>query len=125
LVRGGVYRELVKPTREGVTVKAAKGEKVVVSGADEIAGRNHQGDKWGAPLAAKPAEVLRDGAAFTDFTYDAAAASIVGSGFDPHPHQTETVMRPAAGDRSAASGVKIEGIDTVDTLGDPVAVKAK
>ena len=56
-IRGGVYREWVKPVtagREGapITFQAAKGEKVVVTGADEVRGWKKRPDGlWSAKWA--------------------------------------------------------------------------
>ena len=55
-IRGGVYREWVKPVtagREGapITFQAAKGEKVVVTGADEVRGWKKRPDGlWSAKV---------------------------------------------------------------------------
>jgi hypothetical protein len=118
ILRGGVYRELVKPTKPGVTIKAMKDEKVVISGADEITGWNRDGDKWTAPLAAKPSKVLKDGKPFAEFTYDDAAKTIAVTGFDPRLALLETVVRQNAIDLSAAPGTKFADIKTADTLGE-------
>ena len=125
LIRGGVYRELVKPTRDGVNIKAMKGEKVIITGADEISSWKRHGEKWAAPLAAKPTKVLRDGLAFKDFSYDEGAKSIIVSGFDPRLSLMETVVRQNAIDLTGAPGTKIEAIDTASTLGEAVAGNAK
>jgi hypothetical protein len=116
VVRGGVYRELVKPEKPGVTIRAMEGEKVVVSGADEVAGWGRDGDKWSARLAAKPVKLLRDGQVFADFTYDEAAKRITVSGMDPRMHLLETVVRDAGIDTKGVD-VKIEGIETANILG--------
>lgn len=125
LLRGGVYRELVKPSKPDLTIRAAKDEKVVISGADEISGWKRQGqrDAWSAPLAAKPVKMLMDGKPFTEFKYDDAAKAVSVSGFDPRLHQMETIVRACAIDLSDAPGTKFEGIETADTLGQ--AVKGK
>jgi len=128
LVRGGTYRELVTPTRDGVTIKAAKGEKVVISGADEITGwkrSGERGDKWTAPVAARPTMVLKDGKAFAGFSYDNAAKTVIVSGFDPRLCLMETVVRQKAIDLSAAPGTKVEGLETANTLGEAVTGKGK
>ena len=125
VLRDGVYRELVKPTKAGVILRPMKGEKVIITGADEISGWKRDGDRWAAPLAAKPTKVLKDGKPFAEFTYDDGAKSIVVSGFDPRVHLMETVVRPNAIDLSAAPGTKIEAIDTVNTLGEAVTGKAR
>jgi hypothetical protein len=118
LLRGGVYRELVKPTKPGLTIKAMKGEKVVISGADEISGWKRNGDKWTAPLAAKPTKVLKDGKPFAEFTYDDAAKTITVTGFDPRLALLETVVRQNAIILSGAPGAKVDGVETTNTLGE-------
>jgi len=125
VLRGAVYRGLVKPTKAGVALRAAKGEKVTISGADEISGWKRQGDAWAAPLAAKPTRFLRDGEPFTAFTYDDAAKTVAVSGFDPRLSLMETVVRDNAIDLSSAPATKIAGLDTADTLGEAVVGQAK
>jgi hypothetical protein len=120
VLRGAVYRELVKPTRAGVTLRAAKGERVTISGADEITGWKRRGEAWAAPLAAKPTRLLRDGEPFAAFTYDDAAKAIAVSGFDPRLSLLETVVRQNAIDLSAAPSTKVEGLATANTLGEAV-----
>ena len=78
VLRGGVYRETLRPKSDGVTVRAMKGEKVTISGADLIEGWKREADgSWSAPLAAEPKKVLRDGQPWGEFTYDQAARRIV------------------------------------------------
>jgi hypothetical protein len=125
VVRGGVYRELVKPARALVTLKAAGREKVVVTGADEIRGWTRQGERWAAPLAAKPTKVLRDNQVLEEFTYDDLAKTIVVSRLDPRLHLMETVVRRNAIDLSGAPTTRIEAIETADTLGDAVLGKGE
>ena len=43
VLRGGVYRETLRPQSDGVTVRAMKGEKVTISGADLIEGWQRAG----------------------------------------------------------------------------------
>lgn len=56
LIRGGVYRETVVFSRSGtpdkpITLRPYKGEKVVISGCDEITGwQRHEGRVWKAPM---------------------------------------------------------------------------
>lgn len=111
IVRGGVYRELLKPTKSGVKVRSAKGEKVTISCADEITDWKRQGDKWTAPLGTKPAKIFKDAQPFKEFSYDDAAKTIVVSGFDPRLCLMETVTRQNPIDLSRAPGMKIEGIE--------------
>ncbi|HUT57707.1 MAG TPA: right-handed parallel beta-helix repeat-containing protein [Phycisphaerae bacterium] len=125
IVHGGVYRELVAPKDEGVTIRAAADngvvEQVVVSGADLVAGWKREADGWSAPLAAKPVKLLRDGKVWTEFDYNAAARRItIKSGGDPRLHAFETVVRKHAVDLTGKSKVKVEGIQTANTLAEPV-----
>ena len=84
-------------------------------GADLIAGWKRDGNKWSAPLAAKPVKLLRDGKPFRAFTYDGNEKQITVSGFDPRRHLFETVVRAKAID-TAGVQVKIEGLGTANTL---------
>jgi hypothetical protein len=118
VLRGGVYREVLAPKNDGVTVLAMKGEKVTISGADLIEGwqRGAEGS-WSAPLAAEPKKVLRDGQPWREFRYDKAAKRImVKSGGDPRLHVFETVLREQGIDLVGKKDTKIEEITVVDTL---------
>lgn len=92
----------------------AAGEKVVVSGANEIAGWQRDGEKWTAPLAAKPAKVLKDGQPFAAFTYDEAKKQIAVAGFDPRLHLLENIVRKVAVEN--VPGAKTEGLVPANTL---------
>jgi hypothetical protein len=118
VLRGGVYREVLAPKNDGVTVCAMKGEKVTISGADLIEGwkRNVDGS-WSANLATEPKKLLRDGRPWNEFSYDKAAKQImVKSGGDPRLHVFETVVRKKGIDLIGKKDVKIEEIMVVDTL---------
>jgi hypothetical protein len=118
VLRGGVYREVLAPKNGGVTVRAMKGEKVTISGADLIEGWKREADAgWSAPLAAEPKKVLRDGKPSSEFTYDKAAKRItVKAGGDPRLHVFETVVREQGIDLAGKNDVKVEEITVVDTL---------
>ncbi len=118
LLRGGVYREVLAPKNDGVTVRAMKGEKVTISGADLIEGWKREEDgSWSASLAAEPKKVLRDGQPWSQFSYDQAARRIrVKAGGDPRLHVFETVLREQGIELAGRKDVKIEGITVVDTL---------
>jgi len=118
VLRGGVYREVLAPKNDGVTVRAMKGEKVTISGADLIEGWTREGDgSWSATLAAEPKKVLRDGQPWSEFSYDKAAKRIlVKAGGDPRLHVFETILREQAIDLGGKKDVKIEEITVVDTL---------
>lgn len=117
ILRGGVYREVLAPKNDGVTVRAMKGEKVSVSGADIIDGWQREADgRWSAPLAAAPQKILRDGWPWNAFSYDKAARRItMNSGGDPRLHVLETVVRRQGIDLADKSNVKIEGVNVIDT----------
>ena len=117
VLRGGVYREVLAPKNDGVTVRAMKGEKVVISGADIIEGWQREADgSWSAPLAAEPKKVLRDGQPWSEFSYDTAARRItVKTGGDPRLHVFETVVREQGIDLVDKGDVRIEDIQVVDT----------
>jgi hypothetical protein len=117
VLRGGVYREILAPKNDGVTVRAMKGEKVTISGADLIEGWKREGDgSWSAPLAVEPKRVLRDGQQWRRFSYDRAARRImVKEGGDPRLHVLETIMRKQGINLAGKKEVKIEEITVVDT----------
>ena len=121
VLRGGVYREVLAPKNDGVTVRAMKGEKVTISGADMIEGWKREVDgSWSARLNAEPKKVLRDGQPWSEFSYDLAAGRImVKSGGDPRLHVFETVLRARGIDLAGKKDTKIEDIQVVDTLANP------
>jgi len=118
VLRGGVYRETLHPGSDGVTVRAMKGEKVTISGADLIEGWKREADgSWSAPLAAEPKKVLRDGRPWSEFSYDKATKrTMVKTGGDPRLHVFETVVREQGIDLAGKKDVKVEEITVVDTL---------
>ena len=118
VLRGGVYREVLAPKNDGVTVRAMKGERVTISGADLIEGWRREADGgWSAPLAAEPKKVLRDGQSWSGFSYDRAAKRImVKAGGDPRLHVFDTSLREQGIDLVGKKDVKIEDITVIDTL---------
>ena len=102
VVRGGVYRETLKPGSDGVAVRAMKGENVTISGADTIEDWQRTADgSWScAGPGDEPKKVLRDGRPWTEFTFDKAAGRImVKTGGDPQPARFRD-GRARTGDRS-------------------------
>ena len=119
VLRGGVYRETLRPASDGVTIRAMKGEKVTISGAEAVEGWKREGAAWSAPLAAEPKKLLRDGRPWSEFTYDEAAKRIVvKTGGDPRLHLFETVVRDSGINLAGRKDVKVEGVTVVDTLGE-------
>ena len=117
LLRAGVYREILALKNDGVIVRAMKGEKVTISGADLIEGWQREADgSWSASLAAKPKQVLRDGQLSREFSYDEATRQITVKGGDPRLHVFETVLREQGIDLTGKKNVKVEGIVEVNTL---------
>ena len=118
VLRGGVYREMLAPKNDGLTIRAMKGEKVTLSGADLIEGWKHEADgSWTAPLAAPPKKLLRDGQPWREFSYDQATRRLaIKTGGDPRRHLFETVQRAQVFDLAGKKDVKIEAITVVDTL---------
>ncbi len=118
MLRGGVYREVLAPQNDGVTVRAMTGEIVTISGADLIEGWQRADDgAWSAPLAARPRKLLRDGRPWSEFTFDEAAKRIaLTSSGDPRLHVFETVVRERSINLDGRKDVKIEGIAVADTL---------
>jgi len=121
LLRGGVYRETIRPASDGVTIRAMKGEKVTISGADAVEGWKREDGAWSAPLAAAPKKLLRDGQPWTEFNYDGIVKRIVvKTGGDPRLHLFETVVRDRGIDLAGRKDVKVAGLTVVDTLGEPM-----
>ena len=118
VLRGGVYREVLAPQSDGVTIRAMKGEKVTISGADLIEGWRREADgSWSAPLAAEPKKALRDGRPWGEVSYDKAAKRIiVKTGGDPRLHVFETVVRDQGIDLADKKDVKVDEITVADTL---------
>lgn len=118
VLREGTYRELLKPAQGNITVRAMGDEKVVISGADLVAGWKRDGQGWSAPLPRAPERLLRDGQPWTAFTYDAGAKTLrVAEGGDARLHVFETVVRPHAADLTSAKGGTLEGLEFTNTLG--------
>ncbi len=118
MLRGGVYREVLAPANDGVTVRAMKTEKVTISGADLIEGWKREADgSWSAPLVAEPKKVLRDGQPWSQFRYNRTARRItMQTGGDPRLHAFESIVREQGLVLSGRKDTKIEGITVVDTL---------
>ena len=117
VLRGGVYREAVRPRSDRVTVRAMNGERVTISGADLIEGWKREADgSWAAPLPAKPNEILRDGKPWHEFTFDPADKRIVVRSGDPRLHGFETVVREQGIDLGGKKDVKVEGIMVTNIL---------
>ena len=118
VLRGGIYREVLAPKNDGVTVRAMKGEKVTISGADLIEGwKREVNGSWSAILVAEPKKLLRDGQPWSKFSYDKTARRImVKSGGDPRMHVFETVIREQGIDLIGKKDAKIEEITVVDTM---------
>ena len=118
VLRGGVYRETLRPRSDGVMVRAMKGESVTISGADLIEGWKREADgTWSAPLAAEPKKALRDGQPWGEFRYDKAAKRIaLKTSGDPRLHVFETVVREQGIDLAGKRDVKVEDITVANTL---------
>jgi len=117
VLRGGIYRETLRPKSDGVIFRAAKGETVVISGADVIQDwKRENGGKWSASLASAPPQLFRDGELFKDFVFDSGTKRVSVNGSDPRLHLFETVVRNQAIDLAGKQNVKIEGIAVQDPL---------
>lgn len=117
LLRSGTYRETLRPESPNVTIRAMKGEKVEISGANLIKGWSREADgSWSAALPSAPNQVLRDGQPWTDFTYKQAVGRIVVKGGDPRLHLFETVVRKRGLDAAEAKAVKLDGITMTNML---------
>jgi len=117
VLRGGVYREPLRPRSGGLTIRAMPGEQVILSGADLIAGWERDAvGAWSAPLPASPQKLLRDGQPWIDFTYDAGTKRIQVKGGDPRLHVFETVVRERGIDLGVLRDVRVENITVANTL---------
>jgi len=117
VLRGGIYREALRPESQNVSFRAMKGELVQISGADLIEGWTREPDgSWSAPLRAAPKQVLRDGILWSDFTYRESTGRIVVKGGDPRRHLIETVVRSRGLEGSNVNDVKLEGITMTNML---------
>jgi len=117
VLRGGVYRELLRPKNDGVTFRAMKGEMVTISGADLIADWKREANgTWSAPLESKPRKILRDGKPWAEFTYDRVSKRLVVKNGDPRLHLFETVVRKSGIDLKGKKDVRLEGITVKNTL---------
>jgi hypothetical protein len=111
VLRGGIYRETMRPESDGVTVRAFPGETALISRADLIDGWQRQTDgSWSAAVAAEPKRVFQDGQPFTGFAYDQEAKHVVVKHGDPRLHVFETMVRDRAIDLADRKRVKVEGI---------------
>ena len=119
VLRGGVYRETLRPKYDGITIRATKGETVTISGADLVEGWRREVDgSWSASLAAPPKKLLRDGQPWSEFSYDQTTKRVVVGKGDPRLHLFETVVRKQAIDLDGKKDVQVEGIKVTNTLGD-------
>jgi hypothetical protein len=117
ILRGGVYRETLRPRTESIRIRAIEGEQVTISGADLIEGWKRETDGgWSAPLSSEPKKVLRDGQPWHQFTYDPASKRIIVKTGDPRLHLFETVFRKEGIELDDKKNVKIESIKVVNTL---------
>jgi hypothetical protein len=117
LLRAGVYREALRPTSDGVTVRAMKGEVVTISGADLIEGWRRETDgSWSAQLPSEPKKILRDGRPWCAFSYNQITKRIVERSGDPRLHLFETVMRDRVINLDGRKGVKLKDIRMTNTL---------
>jgi hypothetical protein len=123
VLRGGIYREMIVPKVADLRIRTLQGEKAIISGADLVEGWQREADgSWSAPLAAEPRKMLRDGRPWKEFTYDTAKKRLsVKAGDDPRLHTIETVVRENGLVLGGLQGVKVEGLEVVNTLGPAVA----
>ena len=111
VLRGGVYREVLRPKNDGVTVRGTAGETVIISRADLIEGWSREADgSWSAPIANKPRKLLRDGQPWGKFSYDRVGKRIIVKGGDPRLHVFETVVRGNPIDLRGKQRVKVENV---------------
>jgi hypothetical protein len=117
VLRGGVYRETLRPVHDQVTFRAARNERVTISGADLVTGWKREADgTWSAPMTATPVKVLCDGKPFDQFAYDQASKLLSVKLGDPRLHRFENLVRKTAIDPGKRQNVRIEGIEVENTL---------
>lgn len=117
VLRGGIYREVLRPAHDGVIIRPIPGENAILSGADLIQGWSRRADgSWAATLPVRPRKILRDGQAWSSFSYERPTRQITVKGFDPRLHLFETVVRNKAIDLAGKKHVRIEGISVANTL---------
>jgi hypothetical protein len=118
LLRGGVFREMLAPKNDGVTIRALPDETVTISGADLIECWKREPDgSWSASLTTEPKRILRDGQPWTKISYDKDARRIaLKAGGDPRQHVFETVVRDEGIALAGKQSTKVEGIMVVDRL---------
>jgi hypothetical protein len=113
---------MLRPTCDGVTIKATEGEKVMISGANVVENwMRDEGGGWSTYALRAPRKLLRDGQLWTDFTYiktGNAGRIVLKTGGDPRPHLFELVVRRSGINLEGRKDVKVEGITVVDTLGE-------
>jgi hypothetical protein len=117
VLRGGVYRETLRPENDSVTIRAMKDEMVTISGADLIEGwQRETNGSWSSPLPPEPKRILRDGQPWSEFSYQPATRRIVVKSGDPRLHLFETVVREKGIDLNGKKDVKVEGIIVTNIL---------
>lgn len=117
ILRGGVYRETLRPKHNRVAIRAMPGETAVITGADLIEGWKREPDgSWSAPLESHPSRILRDGEPWFGFTYDRGTRRVMVKNHDPRLHQFETVVRKQGIDLVGKNGVTVEGVTVVNVL---------
>jgi uncharacterized protein DUF1565 len=115
VLRGGVYREILRPKNDGVMVRGMLGETVMISRADLIESWKREPEgSWSAPLAHKPTNLLRDGQPWGKFSYDTVNKRVIIKGGDPRLHEFETVVRKRGIDFGGNHRVKIDNIKVKD-----------
>ena len=123
LLRGGVYREELRPQCDDLTIRAAEGEKVILSGADLISGWKRDPDgTWSAAWRPSPSRLLRDGQTWNQFVYDPAAGRILVKEGDPRLHRFEAIIRSRAVDLNGKNNIKLEGITVTNLASDAHAL---
>ena len=119
ILRGGVYRETLRPQHDGVIVRAAIGENVTINTADVVGDWKSQPDgTWTAELKTPPKKLLRDGEPWNNFTYDSATKRLIVKNSDPRLHLFESIAREHGIDLAGKKNVKIENISVSNAPSD-------
>jgi len=112
VVYGGIYRECPVATADDVTVKAAAGQQVVISGADLVESWQREGNGWVAVMKTAPKDLRCNGQPAMKASYDAASGKLRVQGEDPRLSVYEVAARPVGLDL-AGKKVRVEGLAVI------------
>jgi hypothetical protein len=109
VIYGGIYRECPVAKADDVTVRAAAGQRVIITGADLVEPWQRDGNGWTAAMKAAPKDLRCNGQPAAKAAYDAAAGKLRVQGEDPRLSVYEVAVRPVGLDL-AGKKVRVEGL---------------